>query len=271
MAGGLFAIERKYFWDIGSYDEQMDGWGGENLELSFRIWMCGGRLETVPCSRVGHVFRDFHPYSFPNNKDTHGINTARLVEVWLDDYRRLYYSHAPNLKDNPIIGDLTHRKQLRQKLRCKSFKWYLNNIYPEQFIPDENCMAHGQVRNSLDNCLDDLQLAEGKVGPLGLYQCHPYVSVSQDFTLNFRGELRTEIFCAEAFANGKVQLTECHHHNREQFWKYFKNGTIYSPTFDKCLSSENVGDSQGLKIDNCRQTDHQTWTFTYPNQTALIV
>lgn len=37
MAGGLFAINRKYFWNIGSYDDKMEGWGGENLEMSFRV------------------------------------------------------------------------------------------------------------------------------------------------------------------------------------------------------------------------------------------
>jgi polypeptide N-acetylgalactosaminyltransferase len=34
MCGGLFASDRKFFFEIGGYDDGMEVWGGENLEMS---------------------------------------------------------------------------------------------------------------------------------------------------------------------------------------------------------------------------------------------
>jgi polypeptide N-acetylgalactosaminyltransferase len=90
MAGGLLAANRKYFFEIGGYDDGMEVWGGENLELSFRTWMCGGSIEFVPCSHVGHIFRPGHPYNMTGEQgkgDVHGRNSIRMAEVWMDDYK----------------------------------------------------------------------------------------------------------------------------------------------------------------------------------------
>lgn len=41
MAGGLLAVDREFFFKLGGYDEGMDIWGGENIEMSLRVCYTG--------------------------------------------------------------------------------------------------------------------------------------------------------------------------------------------------------------------------------------
>lgn len=45
------------------------------------------------------------------------------------------------------FGDVSSRRAIREKLNCKDFKWFLDNVYPEKFIPDENVFSFGEVKN----------------------------------------------------------------------------------------------------------------------------
>lgn len=162
--------------------------------------MCGGSIEIVPCSHVGHIYRNGHPYNMTGrggNKDVHGTNSKRLAEVWMDDYKRLFYIHRMGLKvihnikilnywvvfqnDNHFIGDLETRRALRKELHCHDFRWYLQNVIPEKFIPDEDVKAYGLVQShNRILCLDTLQRLENKgTVVLGLFSCQTSGSSSQ--------------------------------------------------------------------------------------------
>nr|XP_042109063.1 polypeptide N-acetylgalactosaminyltransferase 16 [Ovis aries] len=152
IAGGIFVIDKSWFNHLGKYDAQMDIWGGENFELSFRVWMCGGSLEIVPCSRVGHVFRKRHPYNFPEgNALTYIRNTKRTAEVWMDEYKQYYYEARPSAIGK-AFGSVATRIEQRKKMNCKSFRWYLDNVYPELTVPVKEVLP-GIIKQGT-NCLE---------------------------------------------------------------------------------------------------------------------
>ncbi|EGD81824.1 hypothetical protein PTSG_02538 [Salpingoeca rosetta] len=271
MAGGLFSMDREYFFEIGSYDMGMDVWGGENLEISFRIWQCGGTLEFIPCSRVGHVYRDFHPYKFPSGAvQTINKNLNRVAEVWMDEYKELYYGVRPHHRAIGT-GDISDRLELRKKLNCKPFKWYLDNVFPDMMVPlPENLLGKGAVKNAATNmCLDSLSSREVDM-KAGLYPCANGKSENQMFYFTTKyGEIRREgTFGARCldFAGGKpgstLSMYGCHLMKGNQEWKRSGKQIVHAAS-KLCLEAAVNGNDRKLIVNTCDSNNaNQEWTFT---------
>ncbi|XP_046878967.1 probable polypeptide N-acetylgalactosaminyltransferase 8 [Hypomesus transpacificus] len=170
---GILVADRIFFGEIGALDGGMKIYGGENVELGIRVWLCGGSIEIIPCSKIAHIERAHKPY-LPDLTITMKRNALRVAEVWMDDYKtnvNIAWNLPP--KNHGIdIGDVSERKALRKRLKCKPFKWYLDNVYPELDSLD-HLVAYGMVTNNLnpDICIDQ--------GPVPgtipvMYGCHGY-------------------------------------------------------------------------------------------------
>ncbi|CRK88371.1 CLUMA_CG002148, isoform A [Clunio marinus] len=258
MAGGLFSIDRKFFEKLGMYDPDFDIWGAENLELSFKTWMCGGTLEIIPCSHVGHIFRKVSPYKWRPGVDVLRKNTIRLAEVWMDEYAEIYYLRIGG--KNIDYGDVSERKKLRESLNCKSFKWYLDNIYPELDIPDN--LAEGSAYNLGEKkfCLDSPVGEHDLAGKIQVYHCHKYGG-SQFFEYTKRFEIKRNAHCLE-FSPGNpnsLQMYKCHDQLGNQQWIY--NITTYQinkSNSNMCLSMNNFI----INVDTCNESNpYQKWIF----------
>ncbi|KAG5842644.1 hypothetical protein ANANG_G00179800 [Anguilla anguilla] len=73
-------------------------------------------------------------------------------------------------------GDVKDRRKLREKLGCKDFKWFLENVYPDIQVPEDRPGMFGMLKNrGMENyCFDYNPPDENKVvgHRIILYPCH---------------------------------------------------------------------------------------------------
>lgn len=163
------------------------------------------------------------------------------------------YSFNP-LSFSVSLYSIADRLALRQKLNCNSFRWYLENVYPELKIPEQDAVYSLLKQGGL--CLE----SQG-TDALGLEECKstPSIPASQKWTL-IEPQIRQHDLCLAitAFTAGsKVRLEPCNIKESRQKWKP-RGPALQHMISGLCLDSQPP--SGPPLVTQCRpQVSSQSW------------
>jgi len=172
-SGGIFAIRKDWWEAMELYDEGMFGWGGDHVEATLKVWRCGGHIEVVPCSRVGHLFRDEAGRPYSVEIDQVVKNYARVAEVWLDEWIDHFYKVKPEARQM-VVGDLTEARRVRETLQCKNMTWYLEHVATEMLWESDKICIPGCSRAVEGNQCCEGPAASGRSAIDRLMPVHDY-------------------------------------------------------------------------------------------------
>jgi len=161
-SGGIFAIRKDWWNELEFYDSGMYGWGGDHIEATFKVWRCGGHIDMIPCSRVGHLFRepDRRPYDVVVDQVVK--NYGRIAKVWMDEHLPSFWKVKPEAR-TMYLGNVTEANALKERLGCKSMTWYLENVDAELGWEKDNICIPGCGKSaSKDCCGEGTQPAPGR-------------------------------------------------------------------------------------------------------------
>lgn len=212
-----------------------------------------------------------------NGTDFTSRNFKRVAEVWLDDYKSVFYQNDPRKVDIDA-GDLTKMKIIRSKLKCKPFDYFLEEIAPEMFqryfyqhrYP--GFFGSGLIKSyeAPDLCLDTLGRHDSKIG---LFQCrgetNHTTNSNQYFQYTWHRKLRPR--GSEECLGQSAKMCRCRYDGWSHFqdWKYdFKTKQLIYLRDKKCLTSNKL--KKTVDMADCKVNQmNQKWIFSNTNEKAL--
>ncbi|KAG5672938.1 hypothetical protein PVAND_003025 [Polypedilum vanderplanki] len=275
LTGGIFMIRKNYFFEIGPYDEKLIIWGAENIEMSLKVNLCGGKILEVPCSHIGHMFRAFtKSRTHESGIDFEAFNRKRVVEVWFDNYKEAVYMRNKERYAYIDVGDLSEARQVKERLNCKPFEYFLKDIAPdmiENFPPDQFPFAYGRIELLDENLCLHINVGPnpGEMTKVELYECQKPTVANQNLELSWYRDIRLRDvnICIDVY---EISAVTCHLSGGNQLFKYdFRTKQIKNMNNKLCI--EGNAEERTLKLTKCDEMlKSQKWIFSdFVNATAL--
>lgn len=214
LVGCAIALRKDYYDRIGGFDDGLLLWGGENTELAVRTWMCGGSVIKVPCSHIGHLFRPI-PYDTTHDLfSTTYKNNMRVAEVWMDDYKEIFYAatkvhgHLAKITLNETEKiSIENRKKFVDTLHCKPFEWFLQTVIPYVYVPPPDTLYLGDVMLSKQ----DARLKPLPDGHIRLNRelSAAYIDISLTFSISKSGHFKCNGKCIKVVKTTLLHIELC--------------------------------------------------------------
>ncbi|GFN89379.1 polypeptide n-acetylgalactosaminyltransferase [Plakobranchus ocellatus] len=255
--GAVFAIRKDFFNWLGKYDMGSGGSGTEDIDLSLRVWLCGGQVELIPCSRVGLINTSRGLLGVQRVPFSSYLRGAKkIAELWLDEYKRFFYAVRPSARMQPL-SDLSSFRKLKEKNKCHSFKWFLTNIYPQLLPLVSEEIAYGSLRQS-DNCID---LDPGQMPLIAKLRPCKADRNSQEWSWRKKGLIVSNGMCLSSDLinmHGYVVVQFCQDFTSQKWYR--KGLKIVHHDSSLCLDSVQ-GDLALIIADCVKDLPTQAWHF----------
>uniref|UniRef100_H0V3X5 Polypeptide N-acetylgalactosaminyltransferase n=1 Tax=Cavia porcellus TaxID=10141 RepID=H0V3X5_CAVPO len=274
---GILAANRLFLGEIGALDDGMLVYGGENVELSLRVLKeePGGRY-TLPVLTLAIVTCIALMVS---DSDHQNANNIQLAGCW-KTLERIFsgdnpqFPHLWSTPSNSGIdyGDISSKRMLQEKLKCKSFDWYLKNVYPVlKPIPIHDIVGYGRMKNSLDKgiCLDRGPVTNNI--PI-MYACHElgsqyvYYRLTGEFYVgSLVAEVHSDDLClTDPGHREEPTLEQCSKAAQNKlhiYWDFKQGGAMVNRDTHRCLEIRR--EPSGTYVPVLQTCTAQVWEIQY--------
>lgn len=133
LPGCFLAMRRDVYQRTGGYDGDMRQLGGNDAELSCRLWLLGYRQLVVPEIEVGHLFRTVAPYASPWASVLHNRLRMAFVHFGRERLERVLnalrgYESFPAAMAMMIEANVFSRRAELARVRRFDDEWYFQQF-----------------------------------------------------------------------------------------------------------------------------------------------